>query len=96
MVYNQHRQQDTTISSFHAKMATVKFCLISTSFFQTRYGNDLHIGVCGAMIGLSSYAGVMDNLKNTDEEPKPKKQESSKNQKAKPVGGFVLVHAGKI
>lgn len=48
------------------------------------------------MIGLSSYAGVMDNLKNTDEEQKPKKQESSQNQKAKPVGGFVLVHVGKI
>eukprot|EP00066_Takifugu_rubripes_P012558 XP_011601824.1 PREDICTED: threonine aspartase 1 isoform X1 [Takifugu rubripes] len=47
------------------------------------------------MIGLSSYAGVMDNLKNSeDEEQKPKKEESSKNQKAKPVGGFVLVHAG--
>lgn len=71
--------------------------ILSVSFLQTRYGSDLHDGVCGAMIGLSSYAGVMDNLKNSeDEEQKPKKEESSKNQKAKPVGGFVLVHAGKI
>ena len=46
------------------------------------------------MIGFSSYAGVMENLKNSAEEHKPE-QQSSKNQKTKPVGGFVLVHAGK-
>lgn len=56
------------------------------------------------MIGLSSYAGVMESLKNSAEEQQPsspvanlwsKKQESSKNQKPKLAGGFVLVHAGK-
>lgn len=47
------------------------------------------------MIGFSSYAGVMENLKNSAEEQKPRKQEPSKNQTTKPVGGFVLVHAGK-
>ncbi|XP_040906105.1 threonine aspartase 1 [Toxotes jaculatrix] len=55
------------------------------------------------MIGLSSYAGVMESLMNSAEEQQPssplanswsKKQESSKNQKPKGVGGFVLVHAG--
>lgn len=47
------------------------------------------------MIDFSSYAAVMENLKNSAEEQKPEKQESSKNQMTKPVGGFVLVHAGK-
>lgn len=56
------------------------------------------------MIGLSSYAGVMESLMNSAEEQQPssplakswsKKQEASKNQKQKLVGGFVLVHAGK-
>lgn len=47
------------------------------------------------MIGVSSYARVMENLKNSEEQ-KSRKQESSKNQKAKPVGGFVLVHVGKL
>uniref|UniRef100_A0A665W3P9 Taspase, threonine aspartase, 1 n=1 Tax=Echeneis naucrates TaxID=173247 RepID=A0A665W3P9_ECHNA len=55
------------------------------------------------MIGLSSYAGVMESLTNAAEEQQPSspltnswsiKQESSKNQKTKGVGGFVLVHAG--
>lgn len=55
------------------------------------------------MIGLSSYAGVMESLMNSAEEQQPsspllnawsKKQESSKHQKTKGVGGFVLVHAG--
>ncbi|XP_051815944.1 threonine aspartase 1 isoform X2 [Acanthochromis polyacanthus] len=55
------------------------------------------------MIGLSSYAGVMESLMNSAEEQQPsspltnswsKIQESSKNQKPKGVGGFVLVHAG--
>ncbi|XP_078129100.1 threonine aspartase 1 isoform X4 [Sander vitreus] len=55
------------------------------------------------MIGLSSYAGVMESLMNSAEEQQPssplanswsKIQESSKNQKPKCVGGFVLVHAG--
>uniref|UniRef100_A0AAQ6AEM4 Taspase, threonine aspartase, 1 n=1 Tax=Amphiprion ocellaris TaxID=80972 RepID=A0AAQ6AEM4_AMPOC len=55
------------------------------------------------MIGLSSYAGVMDSLMNSAEEQQAsspltnswsKIQESSKNQKPKGVGGFVLVHAG--
>lgn len=69
--------------------------MLIISFLQTGYGNDLHYGVCGVMIGLSSYAGVMENLKNSAEEQKPEKQESSTNQKTKPVGGFVLVHAGK-
>lgn len=55
------------------------------------------------MIGLSSYAGVMDSLMNCAEEQRPssplanswsKKQESSKNQTPKLAGGFVLVHAG--
>ncbi|XP_053189338.1 threonine aspartase 1 isoform X3 [Scomber japonicus] len=54
------------------------------------------------MIGLSSYAGVMESLINSAEEQQPSspldkswsnKQESSKNQKPG-VGGFVLVHAG--
>lgn len=69
--------------------------MLNISFLQTGYGNDLYYVVCGVMIGFSSYAGVMENLKNSTEEQKPEKQESSKNQKAKPVGGFVLVHAGK-
>lgn len=47
------------------------------------------------MIGLSSYAGVMENLMYSAEEQRPKIQESSKTQKAK-LGGFVLVHAGKM
>lgn len=56
------------------------------------------------MIGLSSYAGVMESLVNSAEEQQPssplvnswsKKEDSSKNQKPKGVGGFVLVHAGK-
>lgn len=56
------------------------------------------------MIGLSSYAGVMESLMNSAEEQQPssplanswsKKQDSSKNQKPKGVGGFVLVHAGE-
>lgn len=56
------------------------------------------------MIGSSSYAGVMESLTNSAEEQQPssplanswsKKQEASKNQKQKLVGGFVLVHAGK-
>lgn len=68
--------------------------MLNISFLQTGYGND-HYGVCGAMIGFLSYAGVMENLKNSAEEQKPNKQESNKNQKTKPVGGFVLVHAGK-
>uniref|UniRef100_A0A8C4D8T5 Threonine aspartase 1 n=1 Tax=Dicentrarchus labrax TaxID=13489 RepID=A0A8C4D8T5_DICLA len=55
------------------------------------------------MIGLSSYAGVMESLMNCDEEQQPsspltnswsKNQDSGKNQKPKLVGGFVLVHAG--
>ncbi|XP_022599681.1 threonine aspartase 1 isoform X1 [Seriola dumerili] len=55
------------------------------------------------MIGLSSYAGVMESVMNSAEEQQPssplanawsKKQDSSKNQKTKGVGGFVLVHAG--
>lgn len=55
------------------------------------------------MIGLSSYAGVMESLMNSAEEQQhssplanswSKKQESSKNQTPKLVGGFVLVHAG--
>lgn len=55
------------------------------------------------MIGLSSYAGVMEKSVNSTEEQQPsspsvnswsKKQESGKNQKPKPIGGFVLVHAG--
>ncbi|TKS85377.1 Threonine aspartase 1 [Collichthys lucidus] len=55
------------------------------------------------MLGLSSYAGVMESLMNRAEEQQPsspltnsrsKKQESSKNQKPRLVGGFVLVHAG--
>uniref|UniRef100_A0A3Q3IX92 Taspase, threonine aspartase, 1 n=1 Tax=Monopterus albus TaxID=43700 RepID=A0A3Q3IX92_MONAL len=55
------------------------------------------------MIGLSSCAGVMEDLMNFAEEQQPssplanswsKKQESNKNQKKKGVGGFVLVHAG--
>lgn len=65
-------------------------------FLQTRYGNDLHDGVFGAMIGFPSDAGVMENLKNSAAEQKPTKQEPSTNQKAKPLGGFVLVHAGKL
>lgn len=56
-----------------------------------------------AMKGLSSYAGVMESLMNSGEEQqhsplatsRPKKEEPSKNQKPKGVGGFVLVHAGK-
>lgn len=56
------------------------------------------------MIGLSSYAGVMESLINSTEEQQhssplatswSKKEEASKNQKPKGVGGFVLVHAGK-
>ncbi|KAI3363070.1 hypothetical protein L3Q82_011730 [Scortum barcoo] len=56
-----------------------------------------------ALIGLSGYAGVMESLMNSAEEQQPtspitnlwsKKQEASKNQKQKLVGGFVLVHAG--
>lgn len=70
--------------------------MLNISSLQIGYGNDLHYGVCGAMIGFSSYAGVMENLKNSAEEQKPKKQEPSKNQTTKPVGGFVLVHAGKL
>lgn len=70
--------------------------VLYVSFLQIHCGNDLHNGVCGAMIGFSSDAGVMENPTNSAEEQKPKKQESSKNQKAKPVGGFVLVHAGKL
>ncbi|XP_035029029.1 threonine aspartase 1 isoform X1 [Hippoglossus stenolepis] len=55
------------------------------------------------MIGLSSYAGVMESLMNSAEEQQPssplakalsKKQEPSKHPKPKGVGGFVLVHAG--
>lgn len=69
--------------------------MLNVSFLQTGYGNDLQDGVCRAMIGFPSYAGVMENLKNSAEEQKPKNKESSKNEKPKPVGGFVLVHAGK-
>lgn len=56
------------------------------------------------MIGFSSYAGVMENVTNSAEEQQTSsplanlvsnQQESSKNQELKPVGGFVLVHAGK-
>lgn len=47
------------------------------------------------MRGFSRYAGVMENLKNSAEEQKPEKQESSKKPKRKALGGFVLVHAGK-
>ncbi len=55
------------------------------------------------MIGLSS-AGVMESLMNSAEEQQhssplanswSKKQEPSKNQTPKLVGGFVLVHAGE-
>ncbi|XP_075875026.1 threonine aspartase 1 isoform X3 [Nelusetta ayraudi] len=54
------------------------------------------------MIGLSSYAGVMEKSVNSTEEQQPcslvntcsNKQESGKKQMPKPVGGFVLVHAG--
>lgn len=54
------------------------------------------------MIGLSSYAGVMEKSVNSTEEQQPcslvntcsNKQESGKKQTPKPVGGFVLVHAG--
>lgn len=56
------------------------------------------------MIGLSSYAGVMESLTNSAKEqqqPSPlatswsKKEEPIENEKPKGVGGFVLVHAGK-
>ncbi|XP_040035189.2 threonine aspartase 1 isoform X4 [Gasterosteus aculeatus] len=56
-----------------------------------------------ATIGLLSYAGLMESLMNAAEEQQPPsaladpwslKPESSKNQKPKGVGGFVLVHAG--
>lgn len=55
------------------------------------------------MIGLSSYAGVMEKSANSTEEQQPctlvnscsNKQESGKKQTPKPVGGFVLVHAGE-
>lgn len=69
--------------------------MLNICSLQTGYGNDLHYDGCGATIGFSSYAGVMENLKNSAEEQKPKEQESSKNQTTKPVGGFVLVHAGE-
>lgn len=54
------------------------------------------------MIGLSSYAGVMEMSVSPTEEQQPcslvkscsNKQESGKKQASKPVGGFVLVHAG--
>lgn len=56
------------------------------------------------MIGVLSNAGVMEGITNSAEEQQPStplsnswsnKQESSKNEKPKPVGGFVLVHAGR-
>lgn len=54
------------------------------------------------MIGLSSYAEVMEKSVNSAEEQQPytlvnscsNKQESGKRELPKPVGGFVLVHAG--
>uniref|UniRef100_A0A3Q3G617 Threonine aspartase 1 n=1 Tax=Kryptolebias marmoratus TaxID=37003 RepID=A0A3Q3G617_KRYMA len=55
------------------------------------------------MIGLSSYAAVMESLTSCAEEQQPssfmtnswsKNQESSGSQRPKCVGGFVLVHAG--
>lgn len=53
------------------------------------------------MIGLSSYAGVMEkSVNSTEEQPYTlvnsclNKQESGKRELPKPVGGFVLVHAG--
>lgn len=56
------------------------------------------------MIGLSSYAGVMESLVNPAEEQQrssplgnswSKNEDLNKNQGLKGVGGFVLVHAGK-
>ncbi|XP_029962525.1 threonine aspartase 1 isoform X3 [Salarias fasciatus] len=53
------------------------------------------------MIGLSSYAGVMESPMNSAVEQQPVspldntwKQETINNQKPRSVGGFVLVHAG--
>uniref|UniRef100_A0A3Q3SKX9 Taspase, threonine aspartase, 1 n=1 Tax=Mastacembelus armatus TaxID=205130 RepID=A0A3Q3SKX9_9TELE len=55
------------------------------------------------MIGLSSYAGVMESPMNSAQEQQPfspltnswsTQQESNENQKPTSVGGFVLVHAG--
>lgn len=55
------------------------------------------------MIGLSSYARVMESVMNSAEEQHPSfpkanswsnKKEPSKNEKPC-VGGFVLVHAGR-
>lgn len=55
------------------------------------------------MIGLSSNVWVMESLTNSAEEQQapfvlsnlwPQTQESSKNQRPKGFGGFVLVHAG--
>ncbi|XP_028325246.1 threonine aspartase 1 isoform X2 [Gouania willdenowi] len=49
------------------------------------------------MIGLSSYAGVMENLTNSAEEQRPSSlviHVLSPSQKSGSVGGFVLVHAG--
>lgn len=56
------------------------------------------------MIGLSSNVWVMESLTNSAEEQQapfvlsnlwPQTQESSKNQRPKGFGGFVLVHAGE-
>lgn len=54
------------------------------------------------MIGLSSYAGVMEKSDNSTDELErntlvnscSNKQEPGKRELPKPVGGFVLVHAG--
>ncbi|XP_029031221.1 threonine aspartase 1 isoform X1 [Betta splendens] len=55
------------------------------------------------MIGLSSYAGVMESLVNSAEDQQrssplgnswSKKEDLNRNQGLKGVGGFVLVHAG--
>lgn len=71
--------------------------------FQRGHENKPVAAVWWAMIGLSSYAGVMEKSVNSTEEQQPcslantcsNKQESGKKQTPKPVGGFVLVHAGK-